>query len=345
MAHALIPGHMIYVRPLVQTGDARPKGARGLAGGWGWFTHVELLSRDQPSRVCVVGDAPELAVARLTAPRANWAGLSLNVPRLMGILNVTPDSFSDGGLRLDLGAAQIAAQLMAAEVDIVDIGGESTRPGAVAVDASEEIRRTAPLVAALRQAGIANPISIDTRKASVATAAIKAGATIVNDVSGLTYDPKLAVTVALAQAPVVIMHALAGPATMQDDPHYDDVLLDVYDALANRAAAAIAAGIDPARIVIDPGIGFGKTLAHNLALLRGLSVFHGLGYPILLGASRKRFIGAIAGEPDPQARLGGSIAVALAAFAQGVQILRVHDTHATAQARALWQAVTRGDFA
>jgi dihydropteroate synthase len=333
---------MIYVRPLVQTGAARPDEALTLAGGWGWFTDVELLSRGASPAVRPAREAPADVLAKLTASRPDWAGLAMSEPRLMGILNVTPDSFSDGGHLSDAGTALAVAKRMAGEVDILDVGGESTRPGAVEVDVAEEIRRTAPLIAALRADGIAVPISIDTRKASVAKAALDAGAMIVNDVSGLTHDPKLAAEVSGAGVPVVIMHAQGTPDKMQVDPRYDDVLLDVFDALADRVALAVAAGIDPARIVIDPGIGFGKTLDQNLALLRGISLFHGLGHPVLLGASRKRFIGTISGTDDPQARAPGSIAVGLAAFAQGVQILRIHDTTETAQARALWQAVTGG---
>jgi dihydropteroate synthase len=334
---------MIYVRPLVQTDARRPKGAVGLGGGWGWFTHVELLSRSAAPRIVPVADAPDDAIARLTGPREPWAGLTLDRPRLMGILNVTPDSFSDGGQLTDATSALARAETMAGQVDLLDIGGESTRPGAAEVPADEEIRRTVPVIAALRARGMSLPISIDTRKARVAEAAIKAGATIVNDVSGLLYDPAMASQVASANVPVVIMHALATPATMQDDPRYGDVLLDVYDALAGRAGRAIAAGILPARIVIDPGIGFGKTVAHNLALLRGIALFHSLGLPILLGASRKRFIGTIGGEDDAARRAPGSIAVALAALGQGVQILRVHDTAETAQALALWRALMGGD--
>lgn len=333
---------MIYVRPLVQTGAARPDEALTLAGGWGWFTHVEMLSRGATPRVCPAREAPADVLAHLTARRADWAGLAMSQPRLMGILNVTPDSFSDGGQLGDARTARAVAKRMAGDVDILDIGGESTRPGASEVPVSEEIRRTAPLIAALRADGITRPISIDTRKAVVAKAALIAGAMIVNDVSGLTHDPQIAGEVAASGAPVVIMHSMGTPATMQDDPRYDDVLLDVYDALADRVARAVAEGIDPSRIVIDPGIGFGKTLDQNLALLRGIGLFHGLGYPILLGASRKRFIGTISGTDDPQERAPGSIAVGLAAFAQGVQILRIHDTTETAQARALWQAVTGG---
>jgi dihydropteroate synthase len=331
---------MIYVRPLVQNGAARPEAALPLAGGWGWFTHVEVLERDRPALVCPAAEAPLDTMARLTTPRADWAGLAMDRPRLMGILNVTPDSFSDGGLLTDVAAALARATAMAAGVDILDIGGESTRPGAVEVAEDEEIRRTVPLIAALRAGGVPNPISIDTRKARVARAALGAGATIINDVSGLTHDPEMASQAASARAPVVVMHALGTPATMQDDPRYDNVVLDVYDALRALVANAVAFGIDPSRIVIDPGIGFGKTLAQNLALLRGIALFHGLGHPILLGASRKRFIGTLSGVDDAKARAPGSIAIGLAALAQGVQILRVHDTAETAQALALWRAVT-----
>ncbi|MES2143263.1 MAG: dihydropteroate synthase, partial [Pseudomonadota bacterium] len=250
---------MIYVRPLVQIGAARPGDALSLAGGACWFTHVELLSRDAPPRVCAAREAPDAALARLTRPRADWAGLSMDRPRLMGILNLTPDSFSDGGLLTEGAAALARATAMAAEVDILDVGGESTRPGAAPVPGDEEVRRTVPLIAALRCAGLRGPVSIDTRKALVARAALDAGATIINDVSGLTHDPAMVALVAGSRPPVVIMHALGTPSTMQDDPRYDDVLLDVYDALADLAGRAVAAGIDPARIAIDPGIGFGKT--------------------------------------------------------------------------------------
>lgn len=183
------------------------------------------------------------------------------------------------------------------------------------------------------------PISIDTRKAGVADAAFRAGAAILNDVSALTHDPALASLAAAAGVPVVLMHARGTPETMQDDPRYDNVLLEVYDALAARVEAAEAAGIARDRLVIDPGIGFGKTAAHNLALIRGLSLFHGLGLPILLGVSRKRFIGTIGKEPQADRRAPGSIAVALAGLAQGAQIVRVHDVAETRQAMALWQAI------
>ncbi len=226
--------------------------------------------------------------------------------------------------------------------DIIDVGGESTRPGALTVDPEDEIARTAPVIAALRGAGLDLPVSIDTRKTAVAQAAIAAGANLVNDVSGFTFDDTLAGYCAAHDLPVCVMHAQGDPQTMQADPRYDDVLLDVYDFLAARIAALEAAGIPRTRIIADPGIGFGKTQAHNLALLARISLFHTLGCPILLGASRKKFIATLGHAPDIEARVHGSVAVALAAAAQGVQVLRVHDVFATRSALTLWQAATKG---
>jgi dihydropteroate synthase len=335
---------MIYYRPLAMTDPVRPAGALPLAGGWCWFTHAERLERGQAGRVVAAADIPADVQARLTTPRPVLVGVTLDRPRIMGILNVTPDSFSDGGRFLDAGAACAQGRAMADEgAAILDVGGESTRPGAAEVAVAEEVARTAPVIAALAAVGV--PLSIDTRKAAVAEAALKAGAGIVNDVSALVYDPALAGVVADARVPVVLMHARGTPATMQDDPVYEDVLLDVYDFLAARISVAEAAGIPRERIVVDPGIGFGKTVDHNLALLRGLSLFHGLGCPILLGASRKRFIGTVGGEAQADRRVAGSLAVALTGAAQGAQILRVHDVKETRQALALWQAITLGERA
>jgi dihydropteroate synthase len=290
-----------------------------------------------------VAEVPDAVLARLTAPRGALAGLAMDRPQIMGILNVTPDSFSDGGRFLDAAAALAQARAMAAQgAALLDIGGESTRPGAALVPEAEEIARTAPVIAALRGAGL--PLSIDTRKAAVARAALAAGAGMVNDVSALTFDAGMAGVVAAAGVPLVLMHARGTPATMQDAPVYDDVLLDVYDWLDGRIAAAEAAGIARGRIVVDPGIGFGKTAAHNLALIRGLSLFHGLGCPLLLGASRKRFIGTISGEERADRRVAGSLAVALAGAAQGVQLLRVHDVAETRAALALARAISGEDL-
>ncbi len=335
---------MMYFRPLAMTDGARPSGALPLAGGWCWFTHAERLERGREGRVVPATEIPADLLIRLTAPRPALSGVALDRPQIMGILNVTPDSFSDGGRFLDPQAALEQGRTMAgAGASILDVGGESTRPGAAEVSVADEVARTAPVIAALADLGV--PLSIDTRKAAVAQAALAAGAGIVNDVAALSFDAALAGVVARSGVPVVLMHARGTPATMQDDPVYEDVLLDVYDFLAGRIAYAEQAGIARDRIVVDPGIGFGKTVAHNLALLRGLSLFHGLGCPILLGASRKRFIGTVGGEAVAERRVAGSLAVALTGAAQGAQILRVHDVNETRQALALWQAITLGDGA
>lgn len=334
---------MEYYRPIVMTDAARPAGALPLAGGWCWFAQVEVLRRDGPARVVAVGDLPGEVRDRLSAPRPDFGGMAMDRPRIMGILNVTPDSFSDGGRFLAPEAALAQARAMATGADVLDIGGESTRPGATEVDLAEEVARTAPVIAALRAGGLTAPISIDTRKAAVAQAALAAGASIVNDVAAMGFDQAMAGVVAGAGAPIILMHSVKTPATMQDDPRYDDVLLDVYDFLKDRIAVAEAAGIPRARIMVDPGIGFGKTAAHNLALIRGLSLFHDVGVPVLLGASRKRFIGTIGGEAVAERRMPGSVAVALAGVAQGVQVVRVHDVAETRQTLRLWQAVNGVD--
>jgi dihydropteroate synthase len=263
--------------------------------------------------------------------------LALDRPRIMGILNVTPDSFSDGGDLATVQAAVARAQAMPA--DILDIGGESTRPGAQAVGVADEIARVAPVIRALRDAGITTPISIDTRKTAVAEAALDAGADIVNDVSAFRYDPELADLVAERGVPVCLMHSKGDPATMQDAPRYDDVVAEVLDHLAERMEFAAERGIARDRMIVDPGIGFAKTQAHNLALLAHLSRLHDLGVAVLLGASRKKFIGTIGGAEMAKDRMPGSVAVALHGAAMGVQILRVHDVTDTAQALALWQAI------
>jgi len=250
----------------------------------------------------------------------------------MGIVNVTPDSFSDGGEYL---AAAVAIahgrELVAAGADIVDVGGESTRPGAAEVPAGEERRRVQPVVEALAAAGAR--VSVDTSKAAVAEAALDAGAAIVNDVTALG-DPEMAPLCADRDCGIVLMHMLGNPRTMQDDPVYDDVVTDVRDFLAARIEAAMAAGIDRERIWVDPGIGFGKTVAHNLELIARLDELTDLGRPVVLGASRKTFLGRITGR-DVGDRLGGSIAAAVLGVARGAAVLRVHDVAETVQALAV----------
>lgn len=329
----------VYYRPLVQHGPTRPAGAVSLAGQPLWFTHAEKLSRTETPVIVTAQDIPQKILDLFTRPRADIAGLSMNQPQIMGILNATPDSFSDGGLHNSVEAALSAAEQMEAHgATILDIGGESTRPGASFVPEGEEIARTQPVIEAIR-ANTTALISIDTRKANVARAAWDTGAGLINDVSGFTFDPQLAPFCAEVDAPVCVMHMQGDPSTMQDDPQYDDVLLDVYDFLAGQVAKLEQLGLTRDRIVVDPGIGFGKTLDHNLTLLRHLSLFHGLGCPVLLGVSRKGFIGQIGQEPRKDARGPGSIAVALSGISQGAQIVRVHDVVETAQALRLWAAL------
>jgi dihydropteroate synthase len=256
----------------------------------------------------------------------------------MGIVNVTPDSFSDGGQFADSAAAASAgADMAAAGAAIIDVGGESTRPGAATVWEGDEIERAVPVVRQLAGGGAA--VSIDTRKADVMTAALEAGARLVNDVSALTFDPRSAEVIAAAGVPVILMHHQGAPGTMQDDPRYDDVPVEVYDWLEARIEAAEGAGIARDKILIDPGFGFGKTVAHNLALMNGLALFHSLGCPLVVGASRKRTIGALSNEAPPSERLGGSIAFALKAAEQGAQIVRVHDVSDTVQALKVWRGL------
>lgn len=330
----------IYYRAIPQIDPIRPENALPIAGGWAWFSTIERIERGGHSRIISLSEAPSEVIERISAPRGAMVGMSLDAPRMMGILNVTPDSFSDGGKFDELKAGvQHAADMQSAGADIIDIGGESTRPGAKLVDIDEEIARTAPVISAIR-ANSDVPISIDTRKAKVGQHAVEAGASLINDVSAFEFDPKLADVAGASGLPVCLMHALGTPDVMQDDPRYGDVVLDVYDYLADRIAVANAAGIPSSKIMIDPGIGFGKTQEHNLLLLRKISIFHSLGCPILLGVSRKRFIGAIGGAEDAPDRTAGSVAVAMAAVSQGVQMLRVHDVAETRQALNLHMAVT-----
>ncbi len=334
-------------RPIARVGgrSAGHGGSLAVAGSRvAWFNTVERRAGDGSTRTIGPSGLNGAARNRLSSLRPPVCGLSLDRPRVMGILNVTPDSFSDGGDYATRASAVARARAMAEDgVDIIDIGGESTRPGAVAVSVADEIDRTAPLIAEIRAAGITTPISIDTRKSAVAEAALDAGADLVNDVAAFTFDPELAGLCASRRVPVIVMHAKGTPETMQRDPTYDDVTVEVTDFLEERIDYAVGQGIDRDRIIIDPGIGFGKTLEHNLRLLKDLAVLHDLGAPLLLGASRKRFIGAIGDAPDAKDRLGGSLAVALHGAQQGVHILRVHDTQATMQALRLFAALNEDE--
>lgn len=345
----------VYLRP---TGfvDA-PFGHDGkvarLAGGLLWFSAVELLRVEDGRFVGELVPVERIEERLDDGGRAAWENITrprppltlaervvrLDQPQVVGIVNVTPDSFSDGGVHEETSAAvQAAHDMAAAGAAIVEIGGESTRPGSKPVWEGDEIERVLPVARQLAGAGTA--LSIDTRKAAVMEAALGAGVRMINDVSALTFDERSAGVVARADCPVVLMHHQGTPETMQQSPRYDrPVLAEVHDWLERRIEAAVAAGIDRARIVVDPGIGFGKTVQHNLQLLNGLSLLHGLGCPIMLGASRKRMIGALSGEAPTDQRLAGSLALALKGADQGVQLLRVHDVPETVQALRVWRGL------
>ena len=273
--------------------------------------------------------------------RCGSHGLALDRPLVMGIVNVTPDSFSDGGRWLDpLAAVEQGRALALAGADIIDVGGESTRPGSDEVPVAEELDRVAPVVNALVN-GLDTPISIDTRHPEVAEACLGQGASIVNDVSGFR-DPAMVALAAAGDAGLVVMHMLGEPKTMQAEPEYADVVAEVSAYLGGQAAMLERAGVGGDRIALDPGIGFGKTTGHNLELLRHLPGLAMLGYPVLVGASRKRFIGEIVGEVQPDRRLAGSVAVAVWAAMHGASIVRVHDVVETVQALRVIHAIQGG---
>lgn len=266
--------------------------------------------------------------------------LDLSRPRVMGILNVTPDSFSDGGRYLTADDAMRQAERMIAEgADLLDIGGESTRPGAQAVSLTEEMDRVLPVVERLSQ-NFDTPISVDTSKPDLMRAAVTAGASMINDVTALS-EPGAIAAVAAGGVPVCLMHMQGEPRTMQASPQYDDVVADIIKYLTERIAACEAGGIPRSRLLVDPGFGFGKTIEHNLQLLRGLEAFRTLGVPLLVGISRKSMLGVVTGRPVEE-RLPASIAAAVIAIERGARIVRVHDVAATVDAVAIWQATMDG---
>lgn len=342
---------MLHLRPtqFVDAPFAYLDGAVArLAGGMQWFAAYEVLG-DGPTRIVSVADVGGLGEraadvhARIVATRLPWTlgsrTLRFDQPLVAGILNVTPDSFSDGGAHSDdpAAAASAGVAMAAAGAALIDVGGESTRPGAPLVWEEDEARRVAPVIERLAAAGTL--VSIDTRKAPVMEAALAAGAGIVNDVSALLWDERALGVVAASGAPVILMHS----PDPQKGPHggsgYRDVVVEVLDWLEARIDALVAGGVPRERIMVDPGIGFGKSLADNLALLNALPAFHGLGCPVMLGASRKRLVGALDNEAPVEKRLGGSVALALAGAAAGVQVLRVHDVAETVQGLRVWRGM------
>jgi dihydropteroate synthase len=344
-------GSRVYLRPVqfVDTPVGRDDVAR-LAGGLIWFAAYELIAVRDGKRVLQatvpVAELPdslgELAT-RITAPRAALTlgerVVRLDQPQVMGILNVTPDSFSDGDVHYGdpEGAAAAGVAMSGEGAALIDVGGESTRPGAEPLWEGDEIARVVPVIERLARSGTA--VSIDTRKAPVMEAALRAGAHLVNDVAALLWDPRALDVVAGAGCPVVLMHSPDPAKGPHGGSGYRDVLIEVYDWLARRVNEVVAAGVDRARILIDPGIGFGKSLADNLALINGLALFHGIGCGIVLGASRKRMIGALSNEAPADARLGGSLALALKGVELGAQIVRVHDVAETVQAIRVWRGL------
>lgn len=319
-----------------------------LAGGMAFFSAYEVIVVDAGKRVSTtlvpidrMDEHP--AIARITGARPplvlGQRTIRLDQPQVMGILNMTPDSFSDGGKHSsDIeGAAAAGFAMETAGAAIIDVGGESTRPGAKAVWEGDEIKRTQPVIERLARGGAT--VSIDSRKASVMEAALSAGAVIVNDVSALCFDKQALALMSRHTCPVIVMHSPDAAKTLHDGPVAGDPLLETYDWLEARIEALADAGVDRARVIVDPGIGFGKSVSANLAILNGLSLFHGLGCPILIGASRKRFIGALSNEAPVEARLGGSIAVVIKAAEQGAQIVRVHDVPETVQALRIWRGM------
>lgn len=356
----------LYIRPigLASSPQAEEGEAIRLAGGLVYASRFALIRREGArivarERVTV----PEIAAALARLPadlvaegERQWAALGtvhsplvcgartirLDQPQVMGILNMTPDSFSDGGKFLDdvNEAKSHAAAMLEAGAAIIDVGGESTRPGAPAVWEGDELKRVVPAIEHLAAMGAA--ISSDTRRVGVMEAALRAGAHIINDVSALRHDPRALEFAAASGAPVILMHAPGQGDDLHANAGYTHVALDVFDWLKERRDAALAAGVVRERIILDPGVGFGKTLAENLAVINALPLYHGLGQPLLLGVSRKRFIGALSNEAPAHKRLGGSLAVAVQGMNAGVHLLRVHDVAETVQARDVWRGLRDG---
>ena len=348
-----------YLRPiaLAESPQSEDGDALRLAGGLVYASRFALISREggkvtartRYSLPELLAALPDLAdevreqydnLQRIHAPlQCGARTIRLDQPQVMGILNVTPDSFSDGGQFMDDPevANAHAAKMLEAGAALIDVGGESSRPGAAAVWEGDELKRVIPALERLAAVGAA--ISADTRRPAVMEAALGAGAHIINDVSALRHDPRSLEFAARAGVPVVLMHAPGEGENLHADAHYSDVVLDVFDWLAARRDAALAAGIARDKILLDPGLGFGKSVAENLLLLNALPLFHALGQPLLVGSSRKRMIGALSNEAPAHQRLGGSLALAVKAMDAGVQVLRVHDVPETVQAVRVWRGL------
>lgn len=353
----------VYIRPIALADSPQSEECEAirLGGGLVYASRFALIvreggkvvSRRRSGTADIQAGIAALSDALAAEATEQWANLQrshapiacgqrmlrLDQPQIMGILNVTPDSFSDGGQFLDKPDAALdhAHAMLSAGAALIDVGGESTRPGAAAVWEGDEVKRVVPVIERLAAAGAA--ISIDSRRSTVIEAALAAGAHIVNDVSAMRHDARTMEIVAQSGAPVVLMHAPGTDGDLHADGEYTDVVLDVFDALRERRDAAVAGGIAREKILLDPGIGFGKSLAENLALINALPLFHALGQPILFGASRKRMIGALSNEVPSHERMAGSVMLAVKAMDAGCQMVRVHDVAETVQALHVWRGL------
>jgi len=362
-----LPREIICVRPIgfLNGSIAQNMSDSGmavlLAGGPTAFLYVELIFREEnglfTKSICSIKDLKNKTInlsdvnlylvfdvlENISQPKQLCLGSKLkrfeDKPIVMGVINVTPDSFSDSAISYNTESAiSCALELYKSGADIIDVGGESTRPGASSVTVEEEIQRVLPVVDALVEAGI--PVSIDTRNSKVMNRAIAAGVSLVNDVSAFTHDPNSLAVIADSDVGVIVMHMQGTPETMQIAPQYNNgVVIDIYDYLSNRITACMEFGVTRDRICVDPGIGFGKTLAHNMELISNLAVFHGLGCALSIGLSRKSFVQAIVGETSPKDRIGGSLASMLFAIDQGTNLVRVHDVKETVQAVSVWKKI------
>ncbi len=304
------------------------------------FDSFKIVQRGKPSEIIPATEAPKEVLEAFIKRRSSALGLDFNKINIMGVLNVTPDSFYDGKENFeDSDFIKKGLDLINSGLDIIDVGGESTRPGAKELSVHAEKKRVSEVIRIIKKTFPKIIISIDTRKSEVAKAALKAGASIINDVSGLTFDRKILSVAAEFGAGICIMHSKGLPENMQNQPSYENVLLDIYDFFEEKLNQVSKAGISEERIIIDPGIGFGKSLSHNKTLIKSLSFFHGLGFPVMVGLSRKSFIGEIVKELDPAKRLGGSLAALLTAISRGAHLVRVHDVSESKQAIEVWNSL------
>lgn len=329
-----------YFKPLIRSENPKPKNAYYFAGQRLWFDQFEVLDRGTQSLLVPADNVPKLILENLLSQRQEICGLEFDNPKIMGIINVTPDSFSDGGKLMDVSEAYChAAEVIKVGAHILDIGGESTRPGASYISSKIECDRVLPLIKKIRKHYSNIPISIDTRKADVASAALCTGAQLFNDVSALRYDPdSIGIAARLAEG-ICLMHTAGDSHFLHQQNLEGDIVLDIYDFLESQRDRAICHGIPKEKIILDPGIGFGKNKFENIRILKNIGIYHSLGCPLLVGLSRKRFIGEITGVQEASERKIGSVVLGYEMFRQGVQILRVHDIEETKQALDIFNSL------